>query len=215
MLRAIQRSPLTERRPHRRRGRRGGRRNRPGGRGGAAGGRIVRRSAREERPRWDGSTSRPRSTTRTVTRTSGTRYEKIGADAIARYRRMRGDDVLFSSGWTSTARRSRRRRPRDGVSPQEFVDGIAARFQAHVERLAISYDQFIRTTEPGAQARRARADRAHPRRSPDDFYEKTYEGWYCVGCELFKRDDEIVDGKCVLHPTRTLEWTTSATGSSG
>ena len=43
--------------------------------------------------------------------------------------------------------------------------------------------------------------------SPDDFYEKTYEGWYCVGCELFKRDDEIVDGKCVLHPTRDLQWT--------
>src|SRR5690606_9198032 len=44
-------------------------------------------------------------------------------------------------------------------------------------------------------------------RNPDDFYEKTYEGWYCVGCELFKRENEIVDGRCVLHPTRTLEWT--------
>ena len=42
--------------------------------------------------------------------------------------------------------------------------------------------------------------------SPDDFYEKSYAGWYCVGCEAFKQDDEIVDGKCVLHPTRTLEW---------
>ena len=43
-------------------------------------------------------------------------------------------------------------------------------------------------------------------RNPDDFYEKAYEGWYCVGCESFKQDAEIVDGKCVLHPTRTLEW---------
>ena len=43
--------------------------------------------------------------------------------------------------------------------------------------------------------------------SPDDFYEKSYDGWYCVGCELFKRDNEIVDGKCVLHPTRELQWT--------
>ena len=43
--------------------------------------------------------------------------------------------------------------------------------------------------------------------APDDFYEKAYEGWYCVGCELFKRDDEIVDKRCVLHPTRALEWT--------
>jgi methionyl-tRNA synthetase len=44
-------------------------------------------------------------------------------------------------------------------------------------------------------------------RNPDDVYEKTYEGWYCVGCELFKRDDEIQDGHCVLHPTRELQWT--------
>src|ERR1043166_2930525 len=44
-------------------------------------------------------------------------------------------------------------------------------------------------------------------KNPDDFYEKTYEGWYCVGCELFKRDNEIVDGHCVLHPTRELQWT--------
>jgi methionyl-tRNA synthetase len=44
--------------------------------------------------------------------------------------------------------------------------------------------------------------------TPDDFYEKSYEGWYCVGCELFKRDNEIADGRCVLHPTRELQWTT-------
>ena len=43
-------------------------------------------------------------------------------------------------------------------------------------------------------------------RNPDDFYEKAYEGWYCVGCESFKQDAEIVDGNCVLHPTRTMEW---------
>ncbi|MFI5230736.1 MAG: methionine--tRNA ligase, partial [Gemmatimonadales bacterium] len=54
---------------------------------------------------------------------------------------------------------------------------------------------------------KALIERIHER-SPDDFYEQSYEGWYCVGCELFKRDDEIADGRCVLHPTRTLEWTT-------
>jgi methionyl-tRNA synthetase len=42
--------------------------------------------------------------------------------------------------------------------------------------------------------------------SPDDFYEKSYSGWYCIGCEAFKQDNEIADGKCILHPTRTLEW---------
>ena len=43
-------------------------------------------------------------------------------------------------------------------------------------------------------------------RSPADVYEKAYEGWYCIGCEAFKQDAEIIDGKCILHPTRTLEW---------
>src|SRR5687767_11130474 len=43
-------------------------------------------------------------------------------------------------------------------------------------------------------------------KSPDDFYEKSYSGWYCVGCESFKQEAEIADGKCILHPTRTLDW---------
>ena len=89
-----------------------------------------------------------------------------------------------------------------GVSPQEFVDGIATHFQAMWARLGISYDQFIRTTDPAHKAGvRALIKRIHEA-SPDDYYEKSYEGWYCVGCELFKRDNEIVEGKCVLHPTR-------------
>jgi methionyl-tRNA synthetase len=66
----------------------------------------------------------------------------------------------------------------------------------------------MRTTDAGhKRGVKALNERIHER-SPDDFYEQAYEGWYCVGCELFKRDDEIVDGKCVLHPTRTLQWTT-------
>jgi methionyl-tRNA synthetase len=74
-------------------------------------------------------------------------------------------------------------------------------------RLGISYDQFIRTTDPPHKVGVAAfLERAFERR-PEDFYEKAYTGWYCVGCELFKRDDEIVGGKCVVHPTRTLEWT--------
>ena len=74
-------------------------------------------------------------------------------------------------------------------------------------RLGISFDQFIRTTEPAHKSGvRALIKRVHAS-SPDDLYEKTYEGWYCVGCELFKRENEIADGKCVLHPTRDLLWT--------
>src|SRR5688500_19080736 len=74
------------------------------------------------------------------------------------------------------------------------------------EKLGISHDQFIRTTA-GAHKTGVRAliKRIFDN-NPDDFYERAYSGWYCVGCESFKQDAEIVDGKCVLHPTRALEW---------
>jgi methionyl-tRNA synthetase len=94
-----------------------------------------------------------------------------------------------------------------GIAPQQLADEIATAFQAMWGRLAISYDQFIRTTDPQhATGVRALIERMFER-NPDDFYEKSYEGWYCVGCELFKRENEIENGKCVLHPTRALEWT--------
>ncbi len=138
----------------------------------------------------------------------GHAYEKIGADAIARYRRLRGDHVHFLSGLDEHGQKVAQAAAERGVTPQVFVDDIASRFEAMWERLSISYDQFIRTTEaPHKAGVKALIERIHER-SPDDFYEKSYEGWYCVGCELFKRDNEIVDGKCVLHPTRELEWTT-------
>ena len=87
-----------------------------------------------------------------------------------------------------------------GVPPQELVDRIAASFRAMWARLDVSYDQFIRTTQPAHKTGVQTLIRRIHELNPDDFYEQTYEGWYCVGCELFKRDDEIVDGKCVIHP---------------
>ena len=138
----------------------------------------------------------------------GHAYEKIGADAIARYRRLRGDHVHFLTGLDEHGQKVAQAAAERAESPQTFVDDIASRFKTMWERLSISYDQFIRTTEAAHKAGvRALIERIHER-MPDDFYEQSYEGWYCVGCELFKRDSEIVDGKCVLHPTRTLEWTT-------
>ena len=137
----------------------------------------------------------------------GHAYEKIGADVIARYHRLRGDDVHFLTGMDEHGQKVSQAAAERGLTPQDFVDQIADRFQAMWTRLGISHDQFIRTTDPAHQAGvRALIKRVHDR-SPDDFYERTYEGWYCVGCELFKRDNEIADGRCVLHPTRELQWT--------
>jgi len=137
----------------------------------------------------------------------GHAYEKIGADAIARYHRLLGDDVRFCMGMDEHGQKVAQAAAANGIEPQEQVDRIAARFERMWSRLEVSNDRWIRTTQPHhKRGVKALIERIH-QRNPDDFYEKTYEGWYCVGCELFKREGEIVDGHCVLHPTRELQWT--------
>ena len=137
----------------------------------------------------------------------GHALEKIGADVIARSHRQMGRNVHFLIGMDEHGQKVAQTAAAKGVEPQAFVDDIAVRFQAMWKSLDISHDQFIRTSDPAHKS----GVRAFIKRiadaSPEDFYEKEYEGWYCVGCELFKRDDEIVDKKCVLHPTRELQWT--------
>lgn len=136
----------------------------------------------------------------------GHAYEKIGADAIARYRRLRGDDVHFLIGMDEHGQKVAQAAAQRGLTPQQQVDEIADRFQAMWRRLAISHDQFMRTTGEGHKTGvRALIKRIFDN-NPDDFYERSYRGQYCVGCESFKQESEIVDGRCVLHPTRVLEW---------
>lgn len=136
----------------------------------------------------------------------GHAYEKIGADAIARYRRMRGDDVHFLIGMDEHGQKVAQAAEQAGRTPQQQVDEIAARFEAMWRTLGISHDQFMRTTDDAHKSGvRALIQRIFDK-NPDDFYEKAYSGQYCVGCESFKQDAEIVDGKCALHPTRKLEW---------
>ena len=135
----------------------------------------------------------------------GHAYEKIGADALARYRRLRGDDVHLLIGMDEHGQKVEQTAAQQGETPQALVDSLADTFRAMWARLGISYDQFIRTTDPlHRDGVKALIERIFER-NPGDFYEKAYEGLYCVGCEAFKQDAEIVDGKCALHPTRTLE----------
>ncbi|HSE27905.1 MAG TPA: methionine--tRNA ligase [Gemmatimonadales bacterium] len=136
----------------------------------------------------------------------GHAYEKLGADAIARYRRLRGDDVWFLIGMDEHGQKVAQAAAEGGLEPQALTDAIAVRFLAMWARLGITNDQFIRTT---ASEHRAGVQDLINRifeRNPGDFYEKAYAGWYCVGCEAFKAEAEIADGRCALHPTRTLEW---------
>lgn len=135
----------------------------------------------------------------------GHALEKIGADAICRFQRQLGNDVWFLIGMDEHGQKVARTAADAGLAPQKFVDGIARDFTAMWERLGISHDQFMRTSAPEHHAAVKQLLERIFATNPDDFYERTYTGRYCVGCESFKQPADIEDGKCVLHPTRVLE----------
>jgi len=135
----------------------------------------------------------------------GHALEKIGADAICRFHRQLGDDVWFLIGMDEHGQKVAQTAEAAGLAPQEFVDRVAARFEAMWATLGLSHDQFIRTSHATHHTAVQDLLQRIFRNSPDDFYERSYTGLYCVGCESFKQPADIVDGKCLLHPTRTLE----------
>src|SRR2546430_1606916 len=134
----------------------------------------------------------------------GHALEKIGADCIARYHRLRGDDVHFLMGMDEHSQSVIQAAARAGMTPQAWVDRMAASFADYWRRLHCSHDDWIRTTE----ARHTRAVAALPerirQRHPADLFEAEYAGLYCTGCEEFKTGAQIVDGHCVEHPTLEL-----------
>jgi methionyl-tRNA synthetase len=134
----------------------------------------------------------------------GHALEKIGADCIARHRRLRGDAVHFLMGMDEHSQSVIQAAARTQVTPRAWVDRMADTFASYWRRLHCSNDDWIRTTEP----RHARAvvgllERIRQRR-PDDLFVAEYEGLYCTGCEEFKTGTQIVDGRCVEHPTLAL-----------
>jgi len=129
----------------------------------------------------------------------GTAYEKVAADAIARYKRMAGFDTRFLMGNDEHSTNVEKAAREKGMEPQEYCDLMAEAFKAVWKRLDISYDDFIRTTEP----RHVTAVQALFRAIVDagDVYKGKYEGYYCVSCERFYPEKDLVDGKCPVHKT--------------
>ena len=137
----------------------------------------------------------------------GQAMEKIGADCIARYRRLRGDDVHFLMGMDEHSQGVIQAAEDNGVEPQVWVDRMAERFADFWARLHCSHDDWIRTTEPrharSVQELLSRIQEHHP----DDLFLGEYQGLYCIGCEEFKQGSQITDGHCVEHPTLDLRET--------
>ena len=120
----------------------------------------------------------------------GHAIEKIGADAMVRYHRRKGEDVHFVIGMDEHGLKVMQSAAAENITPQQWVDNIAASFRSTWERLNISFNTFIRTTEP--RHRRAVETMIARMDAAGDFYKAKYEGYYCVGCEAFKRQDELI-----------------------
>ena len=134
----------------------------------------------------------------------GHALEKVGADCIARYRRLRGDQVHFLMGMDEHSQSVVQAAERAGVTPREWVDRMTATFADYWRRLLCSNDDWIRTTEPRhIRAVVALLERIQERRA-DDLFVADYEGLYCTGCEEFKQGAQIVNGRCIEHPTLEL-----------
>ena len=134
----------------------------------------------------------------------GHALEKVGADCIARYHRLRGDQVHFLMGMDEHSQSVIQAAARANVSPREWVDRMANTFAEYWRRLECSNDDWIRTTEPRhVRGVVALLERIRQQR-PDDLYVADYEGLYCTGCEEFKQPAQIVNGHCIEHPTLDL-----------
>jgi len=127
----------------------------------------------------------------------GHAYTTVIADALARWHRLLGDDVFFLTGTDEHGLKVAQSAAASGLSPQQQADLNSARFRDAWRELDISYDDFIRTTEPRHHA----AVQVMLSRIKDngDIELGTYEGPYCVACEAYYAESELVDGNCPIH----------------
>ncbi len=133
----------------------------------------------------------------------GFAIEIIRADAIARFQRKIGKNVFFNTGTDEHGVKIFKKAQEEGISPQELVDKNAILYKDLLKTLSIQEDAFIRTTDKNHQES---AQKFWNKCKEAGFIEKrTYTGLYCQGCELFKTERDLIDGKCSDHPATPLE----------
>src|SRR5690554_2106477 len=124
----------------------------------------------------------------------GHAYTTVAGDAMARYKRLRGYDVMYLTGTDEHGQKIQRKAEEQGVSPQQFVDDIVVGIKSLWEKLEISNDDFIRTTE---QRHKTTVEKVFQRfLEQGDIYLGEYEGWYCTPCESFFTETQLNEGNC-------------------
>ncbi len=135
----------------------------------------------------------------------GHAYTTVAADVVCRWRRLRGDEVWFLTGTDEHGQKVMRAAEALGRTPQTHVDALYGNYKDLWARLGISYDDFIRTTEPRHVAFvQATLQKLH---DAGELYEADYSGWYSTSAERFWTEPELVDGKCP-DTGQAVEWIT-------
>ncbi len=124
----------------------------------------------------------------------GNTYEIVLADAIARYKRSQGYDVFFQTGTDEHGQKIELKAEEAGVTPKEFVDGVAGTIKDIWDLMNTSYDKFIRTTDEDHEKQVQKIFKKLY--DQGDIYKGHYEGMYCTPCESFFTESQLVDGKC-------------------
>ena len=124
----------------------------------------------------------------------GNVYEIVLTDFLARYKRLQGYDVRFQTGTDEHGQKIEEKAAAGGVTPKQFVDGVAGEIKRIWDLMNISYDRFIRTTDSDHE----KAVQKIFKRLYDsgDIYKGSYKGWYCTPCESFWTESQLIDGKC-------------------
>jgi len=128
----------------------------------------------------------------------------VAVDIIARLHRQLGEEVFFLTGTDEHGQKVAESAAKENLTPIEYCDKISPRFEEAWKKLNISFDFFIRTTNP--KHKKVVQEMLQKIYDNGDVYKDKYEGWYCIGCEKFLTETDLVDNHCPLHPAEKTVW---------
>ena len=132
----------------------------------------------------------------------GHAYQKIIADVLARWHKLLGEDVFFLTGTDEHGKKVQEAAEKAGKTPKKFVDEISNKFKEAWKILNIKYDRFIRTTDK--DHKEIIKEIIKKANKAGDIYLGNYEGLYCVGCEAYVTEKDLVNGACPYHPDKKI-----------
>lgn len=124
----------------------------------------------------------------------GNVYEAILADSIARFKRLQGYDVILQTGTDEHGQKIQEKASKEGITPKEYVDNISSLIKKNYESVNMKYDKFVRTTDEYHEKQVQKIFKKLY--DQKDIYKGYYEGLYCIPCESFFTESQLVDGKC-------------------